>query len=101
MSQQFGVHSEVGQLRQAIVHRPGLELSRLTPSNCDELLFDDVLWAAKAHEEHDTFVATAPRPRRHGPSLRRTADANARDSRRSRVRARPYLQPGAGRSYAG
>jgi len=55
MSGTLGVHSEVGQLRQAIVHRPGLELSRLTPSNCDELLFDDVLWAVKAREEHDTF----------------------------------------------
>jgi arginine deiminase len=52
----LGVHSEVGRLREAIVHRPGLELSRLTPSNCEELLFDDVLWAAKAREEHDTFV---------------------------------------------
>ena len=50
------MHSEVGRLRQAIVHRPGLELSRLTPSNCDELLFDDVLWAAKAREEHDRFT---------------------------------------------
>jgi arginine deiminase len=55
VAQAFGVHSEVGQLRQAIVHRPGLELSRLTPSNCEELLFDDVLWAAKAREEHETF----------------------------------------------
>jgi arginine deiminase len=52
----LGVDSEVGQLRQAIVHRPGLELSRLTPRNCDELLFDDVLWAEKAREEHDVFT---------------------------------------------
>lgn len=51
-----GVHSEVGQLKQAVVHRPGLELSRLTPGNCKELLFDDVLWAAKAREEHDVFT---------------------------------------------
>jgi arginine deiminase len=56
MNQSFGVHSEVGRLRRAIVHRPGLELSRLTPGNCDALLFDDVLWAAKAREEHDVFV---------------------------------------------
>lgn len=55
MSRSLGVHSEVGQLRQAIVHRPGLELSRLTPANCNDLLFDDVLWAEKAHEEHDGF----------------------------------------------
>jgi arginine deiminase len=53
----FHVDSEVGRLVQAIVHRPGVELSRLTPGNVDELLFDDVLWAAKAREEHDAFVA--------------------------------------------
>ena len=52
----FSVHSEVGQLRQVIVHRPGLELSRLTPRNVGELLFDDVLWAGRAKEEHDAFA---------------------------------------------
>jgi arginine deiminase len=52
----FSVQSEVGQLRQAIIHRPGLELSRLTPRNIGELLFDDVLWASKAKEEHDAFA---------------------------------------------
>jgi arginine deiminase len=52
----FSVQSEVGQLRQAIIHRPGLELSRLTPRNIAELLFDDVLWASRAKEEHDVFA---------------------------------------------
>jgi len=52
----FHVDSEVGVLRQAIVHRPGLELSRLTPDNVDELLFDDVMWADRAREEHDAFA---------------------------------------------
>jgi arginine deiminase len=52
----FQVDSEVGQLRQAIVHRPGLELSRLTPENIGDLLFDDVMWASKAREEHDAFA---------------------------------------------
>jgi arginine deiminase len=52
----FSVQSEAGQLRQVIVHRPGLELSRLTPRNIGELLFDDVLWAKKAKEEHDAFA---------------------------------------------
>lgn len=56
MTHRLGVESEVGQLRQAIVHRPGLELTRLTPRNCDDLLFDDVLWADKAREEHDIFT---------------------------------------------
>ena len=52
----FRVDSEVGQLRRAIIHRPGLELSRLTPDNIGELLFDDVMWAKKAREEHDAFA---------------------------------------------
>jgi arginine deiminase len=50
------VDSEVGRLRQVIVHRPGLELTRLTPGNVDELLFDDVMWAQRAREEHDAFA---------------------------------------------
>jgi arginine deiminase len=54
----FHVDSEVGQLRQVIVHRPGLELSRLSPRNIEGLLFDDVLWAKKAKEEHDAFTET-------------------------------------------
>ncbi len=52
----FGVYSEVGKLRKVIVHRPGLEMRRLTPSNCKELLFDDVIWTHKAQEDHDIFV---------------------------------------------
>src|SRR5271166_5196593 len=52
----FRVDSEIGPLRQAIVHRPGLELSRLTPDNIGSLLFDDVMWASKAKEEHDAFA---------------------------------------------
>jgi arginine deiminase len=52
----FHVESEVGVLKQVIVHRPGLELTRLTPANVDELLFDDVMWAQRAREEHDAFV---------------------------------------------
>jgi arginine deiminase len=52
----WGVHSEVGKLRKVLVHRPDLSLRRLTPSNHDELLFDDVLWVERAEYEHDQFV---------------------------------------------
>jgi arginine deiminase len=38
-----------------MVHRPGLEHTRLTPSNAEELLFDDVLWVQRAKTEHDAF----------------------------------------------
>jgi arginine deiminase len=50
-----GVHSEVGRLRKVLVHRPGLEHTRLTPSNAEDLLFDDVLWVKQAKAEHDAF----------------------------------------------
>jgi arginine deiminase len=52
------VGSEVGPLRRVLLHRPGLELNRLTPANKDELLFDDVLWAKRARQEHDAFADT-------------------------------------------
>ena len=51
----FTVASEVGKLRKVLVHRPGLEHTRLTPSNVEELLFDDVIWVKKAKLEHDAF----------------------------------------------
>jgi arginine deiminase len=47
--------SEVGKLRRAIVHRPGLEHTRLTPANAADLLFDDVIWVKQAKQEHDGF----------------------------------------------
>lgn len=53
----FHVDSETGRLRRVILHRPDLELKRLTPGNKDTLLFDDVLWVRRAQEEHDAFAA--------------------------------------------
>lgn len=52
----LGVHSETGVLRQVIVCRPGLAHRRLTPSNCDALLFDDVFWVKQAQKDHDVFA---------------------------------------------
>jgi len=52
----YGVHSEIGKLRRVLVHRPGQALARLTPSNCHELLFDDVLWVKQARTDHMEFV---------------------------------------------
>lgn len=53
----LGVHSETGVLRQVIVCRPGLAHRRLTPSNCDALLFDDVFWVKQAQKDHDVFTS--------------------------------------------
>ena len=52
------VDSEVGVLRRVLLHRPDLELRRLTPTNCRDLLFDDVLWVRRARQEHDAFADT-------------------------------------------
>ena len=54
---QYGVHSEVGRLRKVLVCAPGLAHERLTPSNCDDLLFDDVIWVQNARRDHFDFVS--------------------------------------------
>ncbi len=52
-----GVWSEAGRLRRVLVCRPGLAHLRLTPDNCDELLFDDVMWVSQARRDHYDFTA--------------------------------------------
>jgi arginine deiminase len=52
----YGVHSEVGKLRKVLVCGPGLAHRRLTPTNSDELLFDDVMWVDNAQRDHADFV---------------------------------------------
>jgi arginine deiminase len=56
MEPNFGVHSEVGTLRTVMVCRPGLAHQRLTPGNCRDLLFDDVIWVHEAQKDHYDFV---------------------------------------------
>ena len=51
-----GVQSEVGRLRTVMVHRPDIAHERLSPTNCHELLFDDVIWVRRARQEFDAFV---------------------------------------------
>ncbi len=53
---EYGVHSEIGKLRKVIVSRPSLAHDRLTPRNCEELLFDDVIWVDQARRDHAEFV---------------------------------------------
>ncbi len=52
----LGVHSESGKLRQVIICRPGLAHRRLTPDNCEDLLFDDVFWVKQGQKDHDAFA---------------------------------------------
>ncbi len=52
----YGVHSEVGTLRKVMVCAPGLAHTRLTPTNNDDLLFDDLLWVTNAKRDHFDFM---------------------------------------------
>ncbi|ARF75376.1 arginine deiminase [Kitasatospora albolonga] len=52
----LGVHSEVGRLRKVLVCAPGMAHRRLTPTNSDDLLFDDVMWVENAQRDHADFV---------------------------------------------
>ena len=52
----LGTHSEVGKLHTVMVHRPDLAHERLSPTNCHDLLFDDVIWVRRARQEFDAFV---------------------------------------------
>ena len=56
VSSTYGVHSEVGRLRKVLVCAPGLAHRRLTPTNSDDLLFDDVMWVENAQRDHADFV---------------------------------------------
>lgn len=49
------VTSEIGRLRQVLVHEPGLEVDRMVPPMMEELLFDDILFGERAREEHGRF----------------------------------------------
>ncbi|MDY7578657.1 arginine deiminase [Herbaspirillum sp. RTI4] len=52
----LGVHSEAGKLRTVMVCHPCLAHRRLTPANCESLLFDDVMWVERAREDHSVFT---------------------------------------------
>ena len=52
----FQVDSEIGRLRKVLLHCPDLELTRLTPANMHDMLFDEIMWADRARVEHQAFA---------------------------------------------
>jgi arginine deiminase len=51
----LAIESEIGRLRTVLVHEPGREIDRMVPSMMQDLLFDDILFGARAREEHRRF----------------------------------------------
>src|SRR6266545_357199 len=67
----FHVDSEIGPLRKVMLHAPDLELTRLTPGNVEDLLFDEILWVERARAEHAAFAGVL---RSHGVEVYELAD---------------------------
>ncbi|WP_029513758.1 arginine deiminase family protein [Mycoplasmopsis primatum] len=51
----INVYSEYGNLKEVLVHTPGDEIRRITPSRLDELLFSAILEPKSAIAEHKSF----------------------------------------------
>jgi arginine deiminase len=51
-----GTDTEVGRLRTVLVHRPGAELTRITPGTAAAFPFGRVPWLGRAQQEHDVFT---------------------------------------------
>jgi arginine deiminase len=56
MESNIQVSSEIGRLKRVIVHRPDEGISRVTPKQANELLFDDIVHLPQMQEEHDIFT---------------------------------------------
>lgn len=56
MKNSINVYSEIGTLKEVLVHTPGDELRYLTPDRLDELLFSAILQPEAAIAEHKAFV---------------------------------------------
>jgi arginine deiminase len=52
----LSVHSEIGNLKSVLLHRPSHEIENLTPALLERLLFDDIPYLKVAQEEHDAFA---------------------------------------------
>jgi len=48
--------SEIGNLKKVIVHRPDNGISRISPKDAEELLFDDIVYLPQMQKEHDIFT---------------------------------------------
>ena len=82
---QIHVSSEIGQLREVVVHRPGAELEQLTPPHLSRMLFDDIPFLLGAQREHDMFADVLTR---EGAQVRYLKDLAAQSIGAPEVRER-------------
>ena len=53
----FQIDNEYDRLEAVLVHRPGLEIERLTHETMNAFLFEDIPYLRRMQDEHDAFVA--------------------------------------------
>ena len=97
----FGVHSEVGKLRRVMIHRPDLELQRLTPDQPRRAPVRRRPVGPPGPPAARRVRRPAPRPRRRGPVSRDAARRDPGRSPRRAVGARPRRDPVHGRRRDG
>lgn len=51
----ISVHSEIDTLKKVIIHRPDSGISRVSPKNAENLLFDDIVHLPLMQQEYDVF----------------------------------------------
>lgn len=56
MTKPIHIFSEIGPLKQVMLHRPGHELENLMPDYLEGLLFDDIPFLEQARREHHIFA---------------------------------------------
>ncbi len=56
MEKNINVYSEIGELKEVLVHTPGEEIERISPNRLDELLFSAILEPKASIEEHKSFI---------------------------------------------
>ncbi len=57
----MNVSSEIGRLNAVLLHRPGVEIERMTPANASEALYSDILSKRIVDEEYRWFCGVFER----------------------------------------
>lgn len=57
----INVSSETGRLRAVLLHRPGVEIERMTPINASQALYSDILNKRIVDREYDNFCGVLER----------------------------------------
>ena len=61
MDNKVRLYSEIGKLNAVLLHRPGIEIERMTPENAHEALYSDILNKKLVDGEYANFEGVLSR----------------------------------------